>query len=176
MLERLVDAYKQDIYENGSTIIVRLRRNNATSATILFTFETSGNGSFGISATFSVNDTMCSFPATQDVTNFLNAFDKTNYGLRSTFYASNPASNVYYNAKEYFPIVYKAYSYTEGTSLGGSRTRMQPHSITTSYNLNVAKVPDLIAPLVFLFFSFVISESRAANEMLPIDVGPSVSC
>lgn len=71
-LEKLIDAYKQEIDGNQSTTLStwNVTWNNATSANILFTFETSGNGSFGLTATVSVNDTVRSFPTTQDATSF----------------------------------------------------------------------------------------------------------
>jgi hypothetical protein len=121
-LEKLIDAYKQEIYGNQSTTVSTwdVTWNNATSANILFTFETSGNASFGLTATVSVNDTVRSFPTTQDATSFLTAFDKTNYSFRSTDYTSDPTSNAYYNATGHYPSVYKAYSYTERSILGAS--------------------------------------------------------
>jgi hypothetical protein len=121
-LEKLIDAYKQEIYGNQSTTVStwEVTWNNATSANILFTFETSSNGSFGLTATVSVNDTVRSFPTTQDATSFLTAFDKANYSLRSTDYTSDPTSNAYYNATGHYPSVYKAYSYTERGILGAS--------------------------------------------------------
>jgi hypothetical protein len=91
-LEKLIDAYKQEIYGNQSTTVSTwsVTWNNATSANILFTFETSGNGSFGLTAAVSVNDTVRSFPTTQDATSFLTAFDKANYSFRSRDYTSDP--------------------------------------------------------------------------------------
>jgi hypothetical protein len=121
-LEKLIDAYKQEINGNQSTTVSTwdVTWNNATSANILFTFETSSNGSFGLTATVSVNDTVRSFPTTQDAKSFLTAFDKANYSLRSTDYTSDPTRNAYYNATGYYPSVYKAYSYTERGILGAS--------------------------------------------------------
>jgi len=121
-LEKLIDAYKQEINGNQSTTVSawNVTWNNATSANILFTFDTSGNSSFGLTATISVNDTVRSFPTTQDATSFLTAFDKANYSFRSTDYTSDPTSNAYYNATGHYPSVYKAYSYTERGILGAS--------------------------------------------------------
>jgi hypothetical protein len=121
-LEKLIDAYKQETNGNQSTTISawNVTWNNATSANILFTFETSGNGSFGLTATVSVNDTVRSFPTTQDATSFLTAFDKANYSFRNTDYTSDPTSNAYYNATGHYPSVYRAYSYTEGGIPGAS--------------------------------------------------------
>ena len=121
-LEKLIDAYKQEINGNQSTTISAwdVTWNNATSANILFTFKTSTNSSFGLTATASVNDTVRSFPTTQDATSFLTAFDKANYSLRSTDYTSDPTSNAYYNATGHYPSVYIAYSYTEKGILGAS--------------------------------------------------------
>ena len=124
-LEKLVDAYKREIYENASTTVRAwdVTWNNATSVTTLFTVETSGNNSsFGFGATISVNDTVRIFPTTQNATNFLNTFDKTNYSLRSTDYTSDPTSEAYHNATGHYPSVYKAYSYTESGTLGVSMT------------------------------------------------------
>lgn len=134
-LEKLVDAYKQEIYENASTTVRAwdVTWNNATSATVLFTIETSGsNSSFGLSATISVNDTARAFATTQDATNFLNAFDKTNYSLRRTDYASDPASEAYYNSTRRYPSAYKAYSYTESGILGVS---MKEYAVTQYDNI-----------------------------------------
>jgi hypothetical protein len=121
-LEKLIDAYKQEINGNQSTTISawNVTWNNATSANILFTFDTSGNSSFGLTATVSVNDTVRSFPTTQDATSFLTAFDKANYSFRNTDYTSDPTSNTYHNATGHYPSVYKAYSYTERGILGAS--------------------------------------------------------
>jgi len=137
-LEKLIDAYKQEIYGNQSTTVSTwsVTWNNATSANILFTFETPGNGSFGLTAAVSVNDTVRSFPTTQDATSFLTAFDKANYSFRSRDYTSDPTSNAYYNATGLYPSVYKAYSYTERGILGASE---KVYAVTQNDNgINVA--------------------------------------
>jgi hypothetical protein len=143
-LEKLIDAYKQEIYGNQSTTVStwEVTWNNATSANILFTFETSGNGSFGLTATVSVNDTVRSFPTTQDATSFLTAFDKANYSLRSSDYTSDPTSNAYYNAIGHYPSVYNAYSYTQRGILGAS----EKVYVVTQYD-NVINVADASATL-----------------------------
>ena len=138
-LEKLIDAYKQEIYGNQSTTVSTwdVTWNNATSANILFTFETSGNASFGLTATVSVNDTVRSFPTTQDATSFLTAFDKTKYSVRSTDYTSDPTSNAYYNATGHYPSVYNAYSYTQRGMLGASE---KVYAVTQYDNvINVVK-------------------------------------
>jgi hypothetical protein len=78
-----------------------------------------------------VNSAFMSFPTTQDATNFLNVFNKTNYSLTSTDYASD-TSHIYYNATGHAPSVYKAYTYTEGSILGGS---VKVHELTQFDNV-----------------------------------------
>jgi hypothetical protein len=144
ILEKLIDAYKQEINGNQSTTVStwNVSWNNATSANILFTFETSGNGSFGLAATVSVNDTVRSFPTTQDATSFLTTFDKANYSLKSTDYTSDPTSNAYYNATGHYPSVYNAYSYTERGILGASE---KVYAVTQYNNvINVANASAIL--------------------------------
>ncbi|MGZ4927512.1 MAG: hypothetical protein ACXV76_04435 [Halobacteriota archaeon] len=138
-LEKLIDAYKQEISGNQSTTVSTWNVTwiNATSANILFTFATAGTGSLGLTATVSVNDTVRFFPTTQEATSFLTAFDKTNYSVRSTDYTSDPTRNAYYNATGHYPSVYKAYSYTESGMLGASE---KVYAITQYDNvINVLK-------------------------------------
>ena len=139
-LEKLIDAYKQEIYGNQSAAVKtwNVTWNNETSANILFTFNTATNSSFGLTATVSVNDTVRSFPTTQDATSFLTAFDKANYSVRSTDYTSDPTSNAYHNATGHYPSVYNAYSYTERGILGASEN---VYAVTQYDNIiNVANV------------------------------------
>jgi outer membrane murein-binding lipoprotein Lpp len=119
LLEKFVNAMKQDVYGNASNKIQAwdVTWNNGTSVTIL---ETAKESSAGFNTTISGNSTMMSFRTTQDATNYLNAFDKTNYSLTSTDYANDSTSHIYYNATGYYPSVYKEYSYTEGSILSGS--------------------------------------------------------
>jgi hypothetical protein len=115
LLEKLVNATKEEVYGNASYTVQAwdVTWNNGTSVTILGTVEeTTG-------ITVVANSTFMSFPATQDATNFLNVFNKTNYSLTSTDYASD-TSHIYYNATGHAPSVYKEYTYTEGSILGGS--------------------------------------------------------
>jgi outer membrane murein-binding lipoprotein Lpp len=118
MLEKMVDAYKQEYHAYGNNMVRAwdVTWNNATSVTVLFTLIQKSSGSFSVNG----NDTMRSFPTTQDATNFLNAFNKTNYNLTSTNYTSDATSNAYYDATGHYPSVYKAYSYTGGSVFGGS--------------------------------------------------------
>jgi hypothetical protein len=143
-LEKLIDAYKQEIYGNQSTTVSswNVTWNNATSANILFTFETSGNSSFGLTATVSVNDTVRSFPTTQDATDYLTAFGTGNYSFRSTDHTSDPTSNAYHNATGHYPNVYVAYSSTEKGILGASE-----EVYTVTQNDNVINIANASATL-----------------------------
>jgi len=120
VLEKIVNVTQQHVYGNSSVTVQawNVTWNNDTSVTILTTVTGSFNGT---NATASDNETLLSFPATQDATNFLNAFDKTNYSLTSTNYSSDvSASGTYGNATGHVPSVYKDYSYGEGSILTGS--------------------------------------------------------
>ena len=116
LLEKLVNATKEEVYRNASYTVQTwdVTWNNGTSVTVLGTGEETSTG-----ITAAANSTFMSFPTTQDATNFLNVFNKTNYSLTSTDYASD-TSNIYYNATGHAPSVYKEYTYTEGSVLGGS--------------------------------------------------------
>jgi len=111
LLEKLVNATKEEVYGNASYTVQSwdVTWNNGTSVTILGTVEETSTG-----ITAAANSTFMSFPTTQDATNFLNVFNKTNYSLTSTDYASD-TSNIYYNATGHAPSVYKEYTYTEGS-------------------------------------------------------------
>jgi hypothetical protein len=87
--------------------------NNDTSVTILGTVEQTTTGT-----PVAANNTFLSFPTTQDATNYLNAFDKTNYSLTST--DQSDISHIYFNATGHAPSIYKEYTSTEGSILGGS--------------------------------------------------------
>ena len=116
LLEKLVNATKEEVYGNASYTVQSwdVTWNNGTSVTILGTVEETSTG-----ITAAANSTFMSFPTTQDATNFLNVFNKTNYSLTSTDYASD-TSNIYYNATGHAPSVYKEYTYTEGIILSVS--------------------------------------------------------
>jgi len=113
LLEKFVNATKQATYGNASNTVQAwdVTWNNGTSVTILETVKQSSNGT---NSTVSVNETLLSFSTTQDATNYLNAFDKTNYSLTSTNY-SITGSGDYHNATGHYPSVYKEYSYIEGS-------------------------------------------------------------
>ncbi|MFZ0926606.1 MAG: hypothetical protein WCE82_10185 [Halobacteriota archaeon] len=115
LLEKLVNATKEEVYGNASYTVQSwdVTWNNATSVTILGTVEETSAG-----ITVAANSTFMSFATTLDATNFLNVFNKTNYSLTSTDYASD-TSHIYYNATGHAPSVYKEYTYTEGSILGG---------------------------------------------------------
>ena len=117
LLEKFVNVTQQATYNNASNSVQawNVTWNNGTSVTILATVISNFSGT---SATVSANVTLLSFPTTQDATNFLNAFDKTNYSLTSTNYSSS-GSGDYYNVTGHYPGVYKQYSYTEGSALTG---------------------------------------------------------
>jgi outer membrane murein-binding lipoprotein Lpp len=116
LLEKLVNATQQYVYGNASNTVQawQVTWNNDTSVTILETVK--GNVS-GTNLTVSSNGTIMSFPTTQDATNYLNAFDKTNYSLTSTNYTSDSGSHIYANVTGHVPSVYADYSYTEGSIL-----------------------------------------------------------
>jgi hypothetical protein len=118
VLEKLVNATKQEVYGNASYTVQTwdVTWNNGTSVTILGTVEETSTG-----IPVATNSTLTSFPTTQDATNYLNAFNKTNYSLTSTDYTSD-TSYIYYDATGHAPSVYKEYTYTEGSILGGSVT------------------------------------------------------
>jgi hypothetical protein len=113
LLEKLVNATKGEVYGNASYAVQGwdVTWNNGTSVTILGTVEQTSTG-----ITVAANSTLMSFSTTREATNYLNAFDKTNYSLTSTDYASD-TSHIYYNATGHAPSVYKAYTYTEGSIL-----------------------------------------------------------
>jgi len=115
LLENLVDATKQEADGNASYSVQawNVIWNNDSSVTILATFEETSTG-----IPVAANSTFVSFPTTQDATNYLNAFNKTSYGLTST--DQSDASLIYYNATGHAPSVYKEYTYTDGSILGGS--------------------------------------------------------
>jgi hypothetical protein len=132
LLEKFVNATKQEEYGNASNKVQAWDEtwNNGTSVTIL---ETVKESSSGFNTTIAGNITIMSFPTPQDATNYLNAFDKTNYSLTSTDYASDAtASHIYYNTTGHYPSVYKEYSYTEGSILSGSA---KLHYLTQSDNI-----------------------------------------
>lgn len=116
LLEKLVNATKQEVYGNASYTVQSwdVTWNNGTSVTIIGTVELTSTGT-----PVAAYSTFLSFPTTQDATNYLNAFDKTNYSLTSTDYSSD-TSHIYYNATGHAPSVYKEYTHTEGSLLGGS--------------------------------------------------------
>ncbi len=116
LLEKLVNASKQYVYGNASNTVQAwdVTWNNGTSVTILETVKINSNGT---NVTASSNATVMSFPTTQDATNYLNSFDKTNYSLTSTNYTSDSGTHVYSNVTGHDPSVYKDYSYTEGSIL-----------------------------------------------------------
>jgi hypothetical protein len=116
LLEKLVNATKEEVYGNASYTVQSwdVTWNNGTSVTILGTVEETSTG-----ITAAANSTFMSFPTTLDATNFLNVFNKTNYSLTSTDYASD-TSHIYYNATGHAPSIYKEYTYTGGSILGGS--------------------------------------------------------
>ncbi|MGA3198002.1 MAG: hypothetical protein ABSD89_01130 [Halobacteriota archaeon] len=116
LLEKLVNATKEEVYRNASYTVQSwdVTWNNGTSVTILGTVEETSTG-----ITVAANSTFMSFPTTLDATNFLNVFNKTNYSLTSTDFASD-TSHIYYNATGHAPSIYKEYTYTEGSILGGS--------------------------------------------------------
>jgi hypothetical protein len=116
LLEKLVNATKEEVYGNASYTVQSwdVTWNNGTNVTILGTVEETSTG-----ITVAANSTFMTFPTTLDATNFLNVFNKTNYSLTSTDYASD-TSHIYYNATGHAPSIYKEYTYTEGSMLGGS--------------------------------------------------------
>jgi hypothetical protein len=130
LLEKLVNATKQYVYGNASNTVQAwdVTWNNGTSVTILETVK--GNFS-GTNLTASSNATVISFPTTQDATNYLNAFDKTNYSLTSTNYTSDSSSHAYFNITGHNPSVYMDYSYTEGSILSS----MKLHEIIQTDNI-----------------------------------------
>ena len=128
LLEKLVNATKQEVYGNASYKVQEwgVTWNNGTSVAIAGTVELTSTGTPVI-----IKSTLTSFPTTQDATNYLNAFDKTNYSSASANYASD-TSHVYSNATGHTPTVYKEYSYTEGSLLGGS---VKLHELTQYDNI-----------------------------------------
>jgi len=128
LLEKLVNATKEEVYGNASYAVQAwdVTWNNGTSVTVLGTVEETSTG-----ITVAANSSFMSFPTTQDATNYLNAFSKTNYSLTSTNYASD-TSHIYYNATGHAPSVYKEYTYTEGSILGGSE---RVHELTQFDNV-----------------------------------------
>jgi outer membrane murein-binding lipoprotein Lpp len=128
LLEKLVNATKEEVYGNESYAVQAwdVTWNNGTSVTIIGTAEETSTG-----ITVAANSTLMSFPTTQDATNYLNAFNKTNYSLTSTDYASD-TNHIYYNATGHTPSVYKEYTYTEGSILDGS---MKVHELIQYDNI-----------------------------------------
>lgn len=122
LLEKVLESLKQDTYGNASNTVHvwDMTWNNDTNVTVLSTLTQKSSGNISVNATISANETFLSFPTTQDATNIVNAFDKTNYSLTSTDYKTDTTSNAYYNATGHYPSVYKDYTYTEGSILGGS--------------------------------------------------------
>jgi len=118
VLAKLVNATKEEVYGNASYTVQTwdVTWNNGTSVTVLATLEETSTG-----IPVAANSTLTSFSTTQDATNYINAFNKTNYSLTSTDYATD-TSHIYYNATGHAPSIYKEYTYTEGGILGGSVT------------------------------------------------------
>jgi outer membrane murein-binding lipoprotein Lpp len=121
LLEKLVNTFKQEEYGNTSNTVQAwdVTWNNGTSVIVL---ETLKESSSGINLTVAANHTFMSFPTTQDATNYLNAFDKTNYSLTSMDYQNSSSTHVYTKATGHDPSVYVEYTYTEGSLLAGSVT------------------------------------------------------
>ena len=115
LLAKLVNATRQEADANTSYKVEtwNVMWNNGTSVTILATLEATSTGT-----PVAANSTFVSFPTTQDATNYLNAFNKTSYSLTST--DQSDASLIYYNSTGHPPSVYREYTYTEGSILGGS--------------------------------------------------------
>jgi hypothetical protein len=121
LLEKLVNTFKQEESGNASNTVQAwdVTWNNGTSVIVL---ETLKESSSGINVTVAANHTFMSFPTTQDATNYLNAFDKTNYSLTSMDYQNSSSTHVYTKATGHDPSVYVEYTYTEGSLLAGSVT------------------------------------------------------
>lgn len=114
LLVKFVNETQQQLNTNSSDKVLAwyVTWNNDTNVTAVYTYKNATN------ATIAVNETLLSFPTTQDATNFLNAFNKTNYILVSTNYTtSETSSGVYYNITGHAPTLYM--SYESGTSVNG---------------------------------------------------------
>ena len=116
----MVNATKQRFFGNFGNSVQAwdVTWNNGTNVTILDTRTynvTIGNATIG-STSVASNETMLSFPTTQDATNFLNAFDKSSHGLENdTNYANGPMG-LYLNVTGHAPSVYKYYYNGDGIS------------------------------------------------------------
>lgn len=143
VLEKLVDAFKRETYGNGSQTVQawQVVWNNDTSVTIFTTLRWGGGNNtktntVTVNSTVTANATMLAFPTTQDATNYLNAFDKSNYLLKSTDYKTDTSGstgiNDYNKATGHYPSTYQYWTYTNGNIFGGS---LNVHSITQYDNI-----------------------------------------
>lgn len=121
-LERFANALRQDAYGNPSNTVRTwdVTWNNDTNVTVLFDILASGTGNASANGTSSGTNTMLIFPTTQDATNFLDAFNKTDYHAGYADYKSSSTSSDYYNATGHYPSVYKDYTYINGSISSGS--------------------------------------------------------
>jgi hypothetical protein len=110
-LERYVNVTKQAEYNNKTKEILAwlVTWNNDSSVTILETVKNRTDNS-----SVSGNTTLINFQSNQDATNYLNAFDKSDYSLISTSFKTSDAPTLR-NVTGHEPSVYAEYLKTEGS-------------------------------------------------------------
>ena len=110
-LEKYVNVTKQAEYGNKTKEILAwlVTWNNDSSVTILETVKNRTDNS-----SVSGNTTLINFQSNQDATNYLNAFDKSDYSLISTSFKTSDAPTLK-NVTGHVPSVYAEYLKTEGS-------------------------------------------------------------
>ena len=110
-LEKYVNVTKQAEYGNKTKEILAwlVTWNNDSSVTILETVKNRTDNS-----SVSGNTTLINFQSNQDATNYLNAFDKSDYSLISTSFKTSDAPTLS-NVTGHVPSVYAEYIKTEGS-------------------------------------------------------------
>ena len=110
-LEKYVNVTKQAEYGNKTKEILAwlVTWNNDSSVTILETVKNRTDNS-----SVSGNTTLINFQSNQDATNYLNAFDKSNYSLISTSFKTSDAPTLK-NVTGHVPSVYAEYIKIEGS-------------------------------------------------------------
>ena len=109
-LERYINVTKQAEYNNKTKEILAwlVTWNNDSSVTILETVKNRTDNS-----SVSGNTTLINFQSNQDATNYLSAFDKSDYSLISTSFKTSDAPTLR-NVTGHDPSVYAEYIKTEG--------------------------------------------------------------
>jgi hypothetical protein len=110
-LEKYVNVTKQAEYGNKTKEILAwlVTWNNDSSVTILETMKNRTDNS-----SVSGNTTLINFQSNQDATNYLSAFDKSDYSLISTSFKTSDAPTLR-NVTGHDPSVYAEYIKTEGS-------------------------------------------------------------